>query len=81
VVATDPETGQTADQKITWLHINYDHEFTDLTVIADDTTDGKTESSPAVIHTTQEHPFWSETQHTWVPAGVFAPGLGNSRTL
>jgi hypothetical protein len=52
VVATDPATGETADEPVTLLQDNLDHAFVDLTV----SSHGHT----TTIHTTQEHPFWDE---------------------
>ncbi|MFC4045166.1 polymorphic toxin-type HINT domain-containing protein [Dactylosporangium siamense] len=67
VIATDPVTGHTAPREITYLHVNTDEQFTDLTVAADG-------QPAAVIHTTQEHPFYSVTDHTWTFAGDVSPG-------
>ncbi|GAA3203967.1 polymorphic toxin-type HINT domain-containing protein [Dactylosporangium siamense] len=67
VIATDPDAGHTTPREITYLHVNTDEQFTDLTVAVD----GR---PAAVIHTTQEHPFYSVTDHTWTFAGDLSPG-------
>jgi hypothetical protein len=66
VKATDPTTGKTAGEPVTKLHNNQDNAFTDVTVA---TTDG-----PAVLHTTQEHPFWNAGTHHWESAARLVPG-------
>ncbi|MET8198030.1 HNH/endonuclease VII fold putative polymorphic toxin [Micromonospora taraxaci] len=65
VLATDPETGETAKKPITELHNNQDNDLTDLTVESGDKL--------FVLHTTQQHPFWSETRSKWVDAGNLQP--------
>ncbi|ROP30421.1 RHS repeat-associated protein [Couchioplanes caeruleus] len=62
VLATDPKTDRTEAREVTATHVNDDKEFTDLTVR---TADGE----PALIQTTQEHPFWDESTDDWVDAG------------
>jgi RHS repeat-associated protein len=61
VQATDPISGRTEAREVTATYVNDDHKFTDLTVR---NPDGKR----AVVHTTQEHPFWDEATATWVDA-------------
>ncbi|BBH68009.1 hypothetical protein ACTI_46940 [Actinoplanes sp. OR16] len=61
VVATDPETGETADKEVVATHINQDKEFTDLQV-----KDEKGVVSE--LKTTVNHPFWSLTDKAWVEA-------------
>ncbi|GLY01344.1 LamG-like jellyroll fold domain-containing protein [Actinoplanes sp. NBRC 101535] len=67
VVATDPESGESTSQQVTQLHLNTDHEFTDLTVVDQD---GKS----TVLNTTQNHPFWNETDQAWTDAENLEPG-------
>jgi len=66
VLATDPTTGQTRARSVTELHSNTDADLADITVQA---TDGST----ATIHTTQHHPFWNQSQHTWTDARDITP--------
>jgi len=67
VLATDPKTGKTSARTVTTLHVNQDNELTDLSVR---TPDGRT----TVLNTTQHHPFWDDTTHSWVDAGQLLPG-------
>jgi RHS repeat-associated protein len=67
VVAHDPETGATTDEVVTDLHLNEDTDLTDLTVQV-----GADQAS--TLHTTQHHPFWSETRNAWVDAAHLHPG-------
>ncbi|MFF5076327.1 polymorphic toxin-type HINT domain-containing protein [Actinoplanes sp. NPDC000266] len=69
VLATDPETGETASKEVTALHINADTELTDLTIKL---ADGRN----VIVHTTEEHPFWSQDRREWIEAGDLAPGEG-----
>ncbi|GAA2913331.1 type IV secretion protein Rhs [Actinoplanes cyaneus] len=66
VLATDPDTGETAAHEVTALHVNTDTALADLTVETDD--------GAAVVHTTQEHPFWSQQRHRWVTTNDLLPG-------
>jgi RHS repeat-associated protein len=61
VVATDPESGETAGKEVVATHVNNDKEFTDLQVKS-----AKGEISE--LHTTFNHPFWSLTERAWVDA-------------
>ncbi|MBQ0994208.1 polymorphic toxin-type HINT domain-containing protein [Micromonospora sp. H61] len=61
VLATDPETGETAAREVTRTHRNEDADLTDLTVVA-------AGAEPSVIKTTQHHPFWSEDRKDWIDA-------------
>ncbi|GLL08360.1 type IV secretion protein Rhs [Dactylosporangium matsuzakiense] len=67
VTAGDPGTGDNQSRGVTALHVNRDVDLTDVTV-ADAT------GALATIHTTQNHPFWSETRHAWMGAGGLQPG-------
>ncbi|MFD1073106.1 polymorphic toxin-type HINT domain-containing protein [Longispora fulva] len=69
VWATDPETGDATAEPVTQLHLNNDHDLTDLQII---NAAGET----SIIHTMQEHPFWDATERTWVDAGKLPPGHG-----
>ncbi|MFI7523948.1 polymorphic toxin-type HINT domain-containing protein [Micromonospora globbae] len=66
VLATDPETGETTKKPVTDLHKNQDTALTNLTVL---TEAGKL----ATLHTTQHHPFWSETRGDWIDAQDLQP--------
>ena len=61
VLATDPTTGVSKAEDVTQLHRNTDHEFSDVTVRDQD---GHT----SVLNTTQNHPFWNETEKKWSEA-------------
>ena len=61
VVATDPVTGKTADQKVAAVHVDHDTRLTDLTV--------KVDGHQVVVHTTEQHPFWNPAKKMWVDAG------------
>jgi hypothetical protein len=68
VESADPTTGKDVGgrtvQKV-WL--NHDSNLVDVEI--------STESgNSAVLHTTDNHPFWDETTATWVPAGELKPG-------
>jgi|GEM_PF-1091051 len=62
VLATDPENGEQAAKRVThvWVH---DDTLTDL-ALADGTT----------LTTTEDHPFWSATDHHYEPADQLTPG-------
>jgi RHS repeat-associated protein len=61
IIATDPETGQRVARKVTWVWV-HDDQVIDLLI------DGKT------ITTTEDHPFWSATDHTFEDAYQLASG-------
>ncbi|BCY10433.1 Hint domain-containing protein [Actinoplanes sp. L3-i22] len=63
VLATDPVTGVTKPEPVTELHRNVDTALADVTV-----------DSGAVLHTTQEHPFWNDTARDWTGAADLRPG-------
>jgi RHS repeat-associated protein len=67
VVATDPETGVSESEVVTQLHRNLDQQLTVLTVVDESAV-------TAVIRTTWEHPFWSETRRAWVDAAELYAG-------
>ncbi|MER7283751.1 RHS repeat-associated core domain-containing protein [Dactylosporangium sp. NPDC000244] len=67
VLTSDPSTGVTSTHVVTALHRNTDTALTDLTVSGDGPT-------VAVVHTTQEHLFWSDSRHRWIPASELKPG-------
>jgi RHS repeat-associated protein len=58
VIATDPETGLTGVRAVTAVHLNFDTELADLTVVDAD-------GDVSVIHTTQHHPFWNVSDGKW----------------
>ncbi|MFD7099494.1 polymorphic toxin-type HINT domain-containing protein, partial [Streptomyces xanthophaeus] len=67
ILATDPETGETAEKTVTAeIFTEDDKRFVDLTIA--------TPSGMEVITTTDHHPFWSETVMAWVDAGDLQPG-------
>ncbi|MCD5353835.1 polymorphic toxin-type HINT domain-containing protein [Kineosporia mesophila] len=61
VLATDPATGESGARTVTAVMVHQDTELTDLS-IRDES--GKT----AVVHTTQEHPFWNAGDRQWTDA-------------
>ncbi|WP_354642660.1 polymorphic toxin-type HINT domain-containing protein [Kitasatospora camelliae] len=71
VMATDPQTGETAPKTVTTtITTPDDKQFTDLT-LADD---ANPRGPPAALTSTYHHPYWSETRHQWVDAGGLQPG-------
>lgn len=71
VLATDPQTGETAPKTVTATIITPDDkEFTDLTL----TDDANPRGPPATLTSTSHHPHWNEARHQWLDAGEFAPG-------
>ncbi|GAA0541797.1 hypothetical protein GCM10010172_24000 [Paractinoplanes ferrugineus] len=66
VLAGDPETGDKSERVVDEVHVNHDTALTDVTVKAD--------GQATVVHTTQYHPFWDETQQRWVNAGDLTEG-------
>ncbi|MFG1672706.1 polymorphic toxin-type HINT domain-containing protein [Micromonospora sp. NPDC049282] len=62
----DPETGATSAEPVDAVHINEDEALTDLSV-----RDGDGEF--VTLHTTQHHPFWSESRDRWVDAADLRP--------
>ncbi|MEU8001236.1 polymorphic toxin-type HINT domain-containing protein [Catellatospora sp. NPDC049111] len=67
VLATDPDTGQTAAKAVTQLHLNQDRQLTLVTVVDES-------GARRVIDTTWEHPFWSATRQEWVAAAELRAG-------
>ncbi|MEV4511574.1 polymorphic toxin-type HINT domain-containing protein [Dactylosporangium sp. NPDC049525] len=67
VAAGEPSTGEHPSRSVTQLHENRDTDLADLTVL-------DSGGVVAVVHTTQNHPFWSDTRHDWVDAGELQPG-------
>jgi pretoxin HINT domain-containing protein len=63
VLASDPESGRTASQKVTDVIVGEGQKR-----LVDIETDGK------VLTATDRHPFYSATRHGWVAAGDLAPG-------
>ncbi|UWE09085.1 RHS repeat-associated core domain-containing protein [Actinacidiphila bryophytorum] len=67
VMATDPITGLTGPHKVTRvIRTLTDTDFTDLTV--------GSPGGPAVITSTQHHPYWDVTRHRWVDAADLHAG-------
>ncbi|XVU28290.1 polymorphic toxin-type HINT domain-containing protein [Actinoplanes sp. CA-054009] len=67
VVATDPMTGETANEPVEVLFDNVDYDLADLTLML---ADGKT----SVLKTTANHPFWDVSVGAWIDAGRLIPG-------
>jgi hypothetical protein len=67
VVATDPATDVSKVAGVTQLHRNTDHAFLDVTV-------KDRNGRQAVLHATQNHPFWNETDKKWSEATDLEPG-------
>ncbi|MEU3518144.1 polymorphic toxin-type HINT domain-containing protein [Streptomyces sp. NPDC006654] len=68
VEAADPKTGKHQGARtVQHVWINHDHDLLDLTIR---TKNGHT----ATLHTTANHPFWDDTTHTWVAAGLLHRG-------
>ncbi|MFG2339549.1 polymorphic toxin-type HINT domain-containing protein [Streptomyces yangpuensis] len=71
ILATDPQTGETAPKTVTATIVTPDDkEFTDLTL----TDDANPRGPPATLTSTSHHPHWSETRRQWLDAGEFTPG-------
>ncbi|MFI1524016.1 polymorphic toxin-type HINT domain-containing protein [Kitasatospora cineracea] len=69
VIATDPESGWTAIEKVAaTIYTPDDTEFTEITV-----TDGKTGAIENLTSTTH-HPYWDQTTHRWTDAGDIKVG-------
>ncbi|MGW6943478.1 ricin-type beta-trefoil lectin domain protein [Streptomyces xanthophaeus] len=67
VLATDPETGVTASKTVTAeIFTEDDKGFVDLVI---STIDGD-----RVIVSTQNHPFWSDSEESWTDAGELTAG-------
>lgn len=68
VLATNPETGETAPRKVTHLiRTEGDKYFNELSIA----TEGGIENLTA----THEHPFWSPSEQDWIPARQLEPGM------
>lgn len=67
VIATDPETGETAAEPVTAaIYTEVDKKYVDVSI---ETGDGV-----KVVTTTDHHPFWSDTSRSWKNAGDLKPG-------
>ncbi|MFD8022588.1 ricin-type beta-trefoil lectin domain protein [Streptomyces lavendulae] len=67
VLATDPETRQTASKTVTAeIFTEDDKNFVDLTI--------STENGQHSITSTDHHPFWSKSAAAWIDAGRLQPG-------
>ncbi|GAA0954694.1 polymorphic toxin-type HINT domain-containing protein [Nonomuraea longicatena] len=71
VLATDPETGQTAPRTVTTPIDSRGAK--NLVRISVGTADGRSGTAGALI-ATEEHPFWSLDQKAWIDAGQLRPG-------
>ena len=63
----DPSTSSTHTELVTQLHLNLDTDLEDVTV-------ADSNGHQSVIHTTQNHPFWDQTQQAWLPVDHLTPG-------
>ncbi|MEG8281212.1 RHS repeat-associated core domain-containing protein [Streptomyces sp. AHA2] len=71
VIATDPETGESAPRKVTALiQGSGEKQLVDITL----DTDGPTGLSTGQITATDGHPFWVPTLHRWAEAGDLKVG-------
>ncbi|MFD0568312.1 polymorphic toxin-type HINT domain-containing protein [Kitasatospora gansuensis] len=71
VVATDPQTGDTAAKQVTaTITTPDDKEFTDLTL----TSTAGPRAPPVAITSTQHHPYWDITTQRWTDAADLNPG-------
>lgn len=68
VLATDPKTGETGPRKVTRLIRTEDDKYFNELSIA-------TEDGIEKLTATHEHPFWSPSEHDWIPAGKLKPGM------
>jgi hypothetical protein len=67
VEAVDTKTGKSVTRSVTAVWVNHDTDLMDVTV-----TGGS--GSHSTIHTTQHHPFWDLTTHSWVDADHLRAG-------
>ncbi|MET7684320.1 polymorphic toxin-type HINT domain-containing protein [Streptomyces sp. NPDC005423] len=68
VEAADPHTGKHRGPRVVLAHlVHHDNDLIDLSIET-------VSHHSAVIHTTSRHPFWDDTDHTWVSAGQLKPG-------
>ncbi|UQA97088.1 hypothetical protein K9S39_39135 [Streptomyces halobius] len=67
VLSTDPISGETGSQEATHKIVTeHDKRFNELTIA--------THRGPEKLTATYEHPFWSPSEHRWVPASDLKPG-------
>ncbi|MFD9744759.1 polymorphic toxin-type HINT domain-containing protein [[Kitasatospora] papulosa] len=68
VFATDPDTGESANARVTRLIVTEDDKhFNKLSIV--------TSSGVEPLTATHEHPFWSPSEGRWVKAGELKPGV------
>lgn len=67
VKAADPATAASGSRPVTMLHSNADVYLADVTVHDE-------AGHEAVVHTTENHPFWDLSTRRWTPAGHLHPG-------
>jgi hypothetical protein len=67
VKAIDTETGKSVTRSATAVWVNHDTDLMEVAVTAGG-------GSHSTIHTTQHHPFWDLTTHTWVDADHLRTG-------
>ncbi|WEH33857.1 polymorphic toxin-type HINT domain-containing protein [Streptomyces sp. AM 4-1-1] len=71
VVATDPTTGRTSEQKVTATIVGKgEKHLVELTV----DTDGDKGAATDRFTAAEGHPFWSPDQKKWQKAGELKPG-------
>lgn len=69
VAVTDPETGETTVREVANTIVTEDDKhFVDLTIQAES-------GDPAALISTTTHPFWVESEGSWVDAGDLEPGM------
>jgi hypothetical protein len=73
VLATDPASGKTYVRTVTTLFTHQDTDLADVTV---QTADGRL----FTLKTTQNHPFWDQTIHSWLNASDLKPGISQTRS-
>ncbi|MEU8523651.1 polymorphic toxin-type HINT domain-containing protein [Streptomyces sp. NPDC048577] len=68
VRAADPETGESGIRKVTRRIVTEDDKLFNELVIS-------TPAGEEKLTATHEHPFWSPSEHRWVPAGQLVKGI------
>ncbi|MFF8993344.1 RHS repeat-associated core domain-containing protein [Streptomyces sp. NPDC014983] len=75
VMATDPQTGVTAPEKVQRLIVTHtDRDFTTITLDSTPVRGPPHTSKPQTLSTTWNHPFWDATHHRWTDAHNLTPG-------
>ncbi|MEU7560569.1 RHS repeat-associated core domain-containing protein [Streptomyces eurythermus] len=75
VLATDPQTGVTAPEKVQRLIVTHtDRDFTTLTLDTTPVRGPPRTTKSETLTTTWHHPFWDTTHHRWTDAHDLTPG-------